>query len=156
MRFDLVFSYWIFAWYLLYILNFTKYSPKFAIMIGIIENIVLLIFMSLNGANRRTIGYFILVNTFIKLLPFYTLRHDTIRVKDIQATVILAIIYVGWIFLNNQSITGNYKLVYDSLTKNKDTMPFLAFVSWVIHLWKRWSQKGIPSGWGKAPVWSQI
>lgn len=131
MRFDLVFSYWIFAWYLLYILNFTKYSPKFAIMIGIIENIVLLIFMSLNGANRRTIGYFILVNTFIKLLPFYTLRHDTIRVKDIQATVILAIIYVGWIFTNNQSITGNYKLVYDSLTKNKDTMPFLALVSYV-------------------------
>ena len=131
MRFDLVFSYWIFAWYLLYMLKFVNYSPKFAIMIGIIENIVLLIFMSLNGANRRTIGYFILVNTFIKLLPFYTLRHDTIRVKDIQATVILAIIYVGWIFLNNQSITGNYKLVYDSLTKNKDTMPFLALVSYV-------------------------
>jgi len=131
MRFDLVFSYWIFAWYLLYILNFTKYSPKFAVMIGILENVVLLIFMSLNGANRRTIGYFILVNTFIKLLPFYTLRHDTIRVKDIQATVILAIIYVGWIFLNNQSITGNYKLAYFSLTKNQDTMPFLALISWI-------------------------
>jgi len=131
MRFDIVFSYWIFAWYLLYMLKFVNYSPKFAIMIGIIENIVLLIFMSLNGANRRTICYFILVNTFIKLLPFYTMRHDTIRVNDIQATVILAIIYVGWIFTNNQSITENYKLVYDSLTKNKDTMPFLALVSYV-------------------------
>jgi hypothetical protein len=131
MRFDLVFSYWIFAWYLLYILNFTKYNPKFAIMIGILENVVLLIFMSLNGANHRTVGYFILVNTFIKLLPFYTLRHEKIRIRDIQATVILAIIYVGWIFFNNQSITGNYKLVYDSLTKNKDTMPFLAFVKYV-------------------------
>lgn len=131
MRFDLVFSYWIFMWYLLYILKFVNYSPKFAIMIGIIENIALLIFMSLNGANRRTIGYFILVNTFIKLLPFYTLRHDTIRVKDIQATGVLAIIYVGWIFLNNQSITRNYKLVYDSLTQNKDTMPFLALVKYV-------------------------
>lgn len=131
MRFDLVFSYWIFLWYLLYMLKIIKYNPKFAIMIGIIENIALLIFMSLNGANRRTIGYFILVNTFIKLLPFYTLRYDTIRVKDIQATIILAIIYVGWIFLNNQSITGNYKLVYDSLTQNKDTMPFLALVKYV-------------------------
>jgi hypothetical protein len=112
-------------------LKFIKYNPKFTIMIGIIENIALLIFMSLNGANRRTIGYFILVNTFIKLLPFYTLRHDTIRVKDIQATGVLAIIYVGWIFLNNQSITRNYKLVYDSLTQNKDTMPFLALVKYV-------------------------
>ena len=85
--------------------------------------------MVFNGSNKRTIGYFILVNTFIKLLPFYTLRNETIHVKDIQATVILAIIYVGWIFMNNQSITGNYKMVYDSLTQNKDTMPFIALIS---------------------------
>lgn len=131
MRFDLVFSYWIFAWYLLYMLKFVKYNPKFAIMIGILENIVLLIFMSLNGANRRTIGYFVLINTLMKLLPFYLLRHEKIRVGDIQATFGLFVIYVGWIFLNNQSLPENYKLVYVSLTQNKDTMPFLALVSYV-------------------------
>ena len=131
MRFDLVFSYWIFAWYLLYMLKFVKYNPKFAIMIGILENIVLLIFMSLNGANKRTIGYFILVNTFIKVLPFYTVRYDTINVKDIQVTLMLFIIYIGWIFLNNQSLPENYKLAYFSLTKNQDTMPFLALISWI-------------------------
>ena len=131
MRFDLVFSYWIFAWYLLYMLKFVKYNPKFAIMIGILENIVLLIFMSLNGANRRTIGYFVLINTLMKLLPFYLLRHEKIRVGDIQATFGLFVIYVGWIFLNKQSLPENYKLVYVSLTQNKDTMPFLALVSYV-------------------------
>ena len=131
MRFDLVFSYWIFAWYLLYMLKFVKYNPKFAIMIGILENIVLLIFMSFNGANRRTIGYFVLINTLMKLLPFYLLRHEKIRIGDIQATFGLFVIYVGWIFLNNQSLPENYKLVYVSLTQNKDTMPFLALVSYV-------------------------
>jgi hypothetical protein len=112
-------------------LKFVKYNPKFAIMIGILENIVLLIFMSLNGANKRTIGYFILVNTFIKVLPFYTVRYDTINVKDIQVTLMLFIIYIGWIFLNNQSLPENYKLAYFSLTKNQDTMPFLALISWI-------------------------
>jgi hypothetical protein len=112
-------------------LKFVKYNPKFAIMIGILENIVLLIFMSLNGANRRTIGYFVLINTLMKLLPFYLLRHEKIRVGDIQATFGLFVIYVGWIFLNNQSLPENYKLVYVSLTQNKDTMPFLALVSYV-------------------------
>lgn len=131
MRFDLVFSYWIFAWYLLYMLKFVKYNPKFAITIGILENIVLLIFMSLNGANRRTICYFVLINTLMKLLPFYLLRHEKIRIMDIQATFGLFVIYVGWIFLNNQSLPENYKLVYVSLTQNKDTMPFLALVSYV-------------------------
>ena len=112
-------------------LKFVKYNPKFAIMIGILENIVLLIFMSFNGANRRTIGYFVLINTLMKLLPFYLLRHEKIRIGDIQATFGLFVIYVGWIFLNNQSLPENYKLVYVSLTQNKDTMPFLALVSYV-------------------------
>ena len=131
MRFDLVFSYWIFAWYLFYIFKFVGYSPKFAIVIGLVENLFLLFFMFFNGSNKRTISYFILVNTFIKVLPFYTLRNETIKIKDIQATVGLFVIYVGWIFANNQSLTDNYKLVSDSLTQNKDTMPFIALISYV-------------------------
>jgi hypothetical protein len=43
MRFDLVFSYWIFAWYLLYMAKIIKYSPKLVIVLGIIENTALLI-----------------------------------------------------------------------------------------------------------------
>ena len=112
-------------------LKFVGYSPKFAIVIGLVENLFLLFFMFFNGANKRTIGYFILVNTFIKVLPFYTLLHETIKIKDIQATFGLFVIYVGWIFANNQSLAGNYKVVYDSLTQNKDTMPFLALISYV-------------------------
>lgn len=38
MRLDYVFSYWIFAWYLLYIAKITKYNPKFVLILGIIEN----------------------------------------------------------------------------------------------------------------------
>ena len=29
LRFDLVFSYWIFIWYILYICHIVEYSPKF-------------------------------------------------------------------------------------------------------------------------------
>ena len=131
MRFDLVFSYWIFIWYLLYMMSFVKYNPKFAILLGIIENIVLLILMATHGANKRTIFYFVFINTLIKVLPFYTLRHDVVKIKDVKAMLILFGIYIVWIVVNKQNLAGNYKMVYDSLTQNRDTMPFLALVKYV-------------------------
>ena len=45
MRIDYFFSYWIFAWYILYVFSIVKYNPKFALTIGLIENIIKLFFM---------------------------------------------------------------------------------------------------------------
>lgn len=131
MRVDLVFSYWIFAWYLLYIFKIIKYSPKFAIVIGILENILLLCFMIINGSNRRTIFYFVFINTFIKLLPLYTLKTEKIHVKDVYAFFVLFLSYLVWIIINKQSLAGNYIMVYESLIHNTDEMPFLRFVNYV-------------------------
>ena len=129
MRVDLVFSYWIFAWYLLYIVKIVKYSPKFAIGIGILENILLLCFMILNGSNKRTIFYFVFINTFIKVIPFYTLKREIIQVKDVYAFFVLFLGYLIWIIINKQSLAGNYKMVYESLIHNTDEMPFLQLVN---------------------------
>lgn len=131
MRVDLVFSYWIFAWYLLYIVKVVKYSPKFAIGIGILENILLLCFMILNGSNKRTIFYFIFINTFIKVIPFYTLKRENIQIKDVYAFFALFLGYLIWIIINKQNLAGNYKMVYESLIHNTDEMPFLRLVNYV-------------------------
>lgn len=131
MRVDLVFSYWIFAWYLLYIVKIVKYSPKFAIGIGILENILLLCFMILNGSNKRTIFYFVFINTFIKVIPFCTLKREKIQVKDIYAFFALFLGYLVWIIINKQNLAGNYKMVYESLIHNTDEMPFLQLVNYV-------------------------
>ena len=42
-RFDLLFSYWIFIWYLLYIFEIIDASPKLALIVGLIENAMLLL-----------------------------------------------------------------------------------------------------------------
>jgi hypothetical protein len=44
-RFDYVFSYWIFAWFLLYEFGYTSYNPKIALIIALIENIGILCLM---------------------------------------------------------------------------------------------------------------
>ena len=122
MRLDYVFSYWILAWYLLYIAKITKYSPKFVLILGIIENSFII---------------FILLNIFIKIIPYYTVRNDKIIKKDIIATIILFIIYCLWLYIN----TGNNVIEYhikisDSVIKDKNETPAMRFVNHIVSKFK--------------------
>ena len=129
LRADLVFSYWIYIWFILYVFKITKYSPKFALIIGLIDNIVMLFLMFYFGTKRKTIFYFILINTLIKVIPLYMLRNEQIKMKDIYFTVILSFLFVLWIHLNSQTLIGNLKLVHDSLLQEKNQTPFLSLMS---------------------------
>jgi hypothetical protein len=129
LRIDLVFSYWIFAWYLLYIYRFpffvTNYSPKFAIGLGIVENIFTFLFMFYFGASNETLFMFVIINTFIKLLPFYTLRNETIRMKDIYASILLFGIYAIWVYINGESVIEYQNKILNSLAQNKHETPVM-------------------------------
>ena len=128
LRGDLVFSYWIFVWYILYKFKLTKYSPKFALLFGIIDNIIMLFLMIWFGSNKRTIFYFILINSLIKVLPYYTLIKDKIKLSDIYFTCLLLLIFVLWLHINKQSLIGNIKLIHNSLLYNKNETPFLSLL----------------------------
>jgi hypothetical protein len=125
MRFDFVFSYWIFAWYLLYMAKIVQPSPKLVILLGIIENTALLLGMILYGSNLRTISSFILINIFIKLLPYYSLRQEKIKSSDWKPTVIVFLLYCCWLYFNKEDLTGNYKKVFDSLIHNRADTPMM-------------------------------
>ena len=128
MRADLVFSYWIYTWYLLYAFKFTNYSPKFALILGVVDNIIMLLLMLLYGTSTRTIFYFIIINTLIKVAPLYYLRNETILWRDIYFTSALFAIFIVWLHMNAQSLVGNIKLVHDSLIYGKDKTPFMALL----------------------------
>jgi hypothetical protein len=129
LRPDLVFSYWIYVWYLLYAFAFTTYSPKFPLIIGLLDNIVLLGAMFTFGTSNRTIAYFIIVNTLIKVVPLYYLRFEPIYKKDIIFTVGLFGVFIVWLHINRQSLIGNIKLIYESLLYGQDKTPFMAFIN---------------------------
>ena len=129
LRFDLVFSYWIYVWYVLYALSATKFSPKFPLTLGLLDNIVMLVLMFAYGTSSRTIGYFIVINTLIKIVPLYYLRKEPIKLNDVYFTVLLFLIFVIWIHLNNQSLYGNMKLIHDSLIYGQDKTPFMDFIN---------------------------
>jgi hypothetical protein len=129
LRGDLVFSYWIYAWFILYELKIIEYSPKFPLILGIIHNLIMLIFMLLYGTSRRTIFYFIVINTLIKVIPLYYLRNEPIKLNDIYFTCGLFLLFVFWLHLNEQSLVGNIKLIHDSLLYGKEQTPFMALLN---------------------------
>jgi hypothetical protein len=137
LRFDLVFSYWIYAWYLLYAFNIIiSYSPKFALLLGLLENSIMLLLMLVYGTSKETIFYFILINALIKGLPLYYLRHQTIHLKDIYFTGGLFVLFILWLHLNSQSLVGNMKMVYESLLYGKDQTPFMSLLKKVFKNYK--------------------
>ena len=104
MSFDYLFSYWIFVWYLLYFFRITKYNPKFVLICGIIENIILLFFMIYYKTNLNVIIFFIFGMFIIKIIPTYTIWNTIIKWRDILFTFILFFIYIIWLYINNKSL----------------------------------------------------
>ena len=128
-RFDYVFSYWIFAWYILYELKIVDYNPKFALLLGIIENIIILLFMFYYNNSLIYIFLFCVINFFIKVIPLWRLRNINYDNYDIIASIGLFIIYFGWLVFNRVNISVMIKNSVDSIKNNKTNMPFIYYVS---------------------------
>lgn len=127
-RLDYVFSYWIFAWFVLYYFKIVKYSPLFILLFASIENVVLFIIHIINFIidnsyyNFFKLIGFIIINFCIKVLPLYyiiKIENDVktfeelfklIKKDDILISLYLFIIYIIWLFINKAISIKNYKL----------------------------------------------
>jgi hypothetical protein len=99
-------------------------------------HIIMLIMMIIYGTSSRTIFYFIIINTLIKVVPLYYLRNEKIRMKDIYFTLYLFVLFIIWLYINNQSLTGNTKLIYNSLIYGKSQTPFISFLKQIQNNYK--------------------
>lgn len=133
-RFDLLFSYWIFAWYLLYIFKIVEASPKLALILGIIENLALLYSMIfIQSQSLKTIILFIIINTCFKVIPLYTLSNEKINIKkDVKNTAIVFTLYIIWLFVLNRNVTKVRKNLFQLFSKNHkinpETTPTIALI----------------------------
>jgi hypothetical protein len=127
-RFDFLFSYWIFAWYLVYIAGWTPYNPTFALGIAILQNLTLL--FSMHKTQPYTIFLFILAMFLFKILPFISITHR-IQPKDVLASILLFLGYVGWLCLNG--LSPLYPLrIYSDIVQNKQDLPFTSWAKKLI------------------------
>jgi len=125
----LIFSYWIFLWYLLYILKLVEYNPKFAILCGLVENLFILILMFYYGTKQNLVLLFLIMMFILKIIPLYSVFYEKIYFKDIVFTFVLFGIYLIWIVLNKKSISDFTKQTFDLVLHNKNTFPGMIFLN---------------------------
>ena len=126
-RFDFVFSYWNFAWFLLYQLGVIAYNPKIALLIGLIENISILCAMLYFANSWLNIFLFCFVNFFIKIVPLYILRNTLFKARDLYAFIGLLGIYILWILVNQVSIIDTINRQYKEIRDDKPLGPFMYY-----------------------------
>ena len=122
-RIDYIFSYWIIFWYILYICNFIKYNPKFVIILGLIENICILLLMFYYNTKSRLIFLFFIMMILLKIIPLYIIRNRKITLNDIYFTGVLFSIYIAWMFINKKNTTDFINNTNKLIIYNKNTLP---------------------------------
>jgi len=121
---DLIFSYWIYLWYILYVFKVLKYNPKFAIICGTIENLIIFILMCIYNTKKILIILFIIMFCILKLIPLYTIWNDNIKFNDdVKNTLLLFVVYLIWIHINQLNITDALTSTKNLILYNKNTMP---------------------------------
>lgn len=110
-RFDLVFSYWVFAWWVLYMARAVPRwaSPLLALCIGAGENLLLLVWMLWNGYNWRVVGLFVCLNSLTKGVPIWLLLRTGGRIHLLRDLVVLAAVfaaYVAWVAWSGRTVVG--------------------------------------------------
>ena len=105
---DLFFGYIIFPWFIYYFYGWISYSPKFSLIIGLFQSIIILLNQN---TNNQKILHFIFINTLSKVIPLYLLRNETIQKKDIEMSIFVFFIYLICLHLIKLYITKNINIL---------------------------------------------
>ena len=125
---DFIFSYWIFAWVVLYIAHLVTIAPKFLLIGGSIENLIFLLILIYKKSSFYSIFRFIFINIWIKAIPLYIVWNKKITVKEIIYSVLLFLVYVVWLYINDYDLYGIYNKVYNVYTKSVKYITSLSYL----------------------------
>jgi len=113
-RFDFVFSYWLYIWVILYMIGLIPFNPKLFLILGVIVNIIFYIFL----LPRNKVVYFLIINTFMKVISIYITWNTKIKSSDNYFGIGLLFFYLLWMKINNESITKLRMPMTDYLKKH--------------------------------------
>ena len=119
MRFDFVFSYWLFVWFLIHLFVHGP-SPKGWLWLGIVYEVGLLVVYFIYQYPAPHVAIFVAVTILIKVIPLWILRHERFRLADAGVGGILLVLYLGWLTFNGTSIV---EVAQTSLQQIKGGVP---------------------------------
>lgn len=127
-RFDLIFSNWMFVWFILYWFQFTQYNPKAVFIMGVFENLITVILAIYYKTSAKYILYFLGLIVFLKMFLLYLIWNTRFLRKDAIATILVTLVYVTWLQLNNTNVFDLYRKVVTSVINEKNETPILGWI----------------------------
>ena len=131
MEFFYFFSYWVFVWYVFYMVGLVPYNPKFALTVGMLENVVKVVAMMYYKNRWNHIVLFCTVDFFIKGVPLWTLRHTSYTTQQVLATLVLFVVYASYVALNGKNVFLILKETYAAVQHDR----FLGPMSLLLKKW---------------------
>ena len=111
---EFAFNVIIYIWYLLFKLEIiTTANPFFALVLSLIQNIILMIYLSIKGLSYADLMKYTIVLIIFKLYPIYSMRDNmTVSYFDVYISIYLYIIYIFIILvLINLFLHKNYDIM---------------------------------------------
>lgn len=116
-----IYSYWIFTWFILYLLNIIPYNPIFYIIIGYIISIFELLYLFLKKTNKYNLIKYTIINIIIKVFPIIILIYLNkykFNYKDIYFGIILLNIYIFLMIVLNINPFIEYNKLLNTYINN--------------------------------------
>lgn len=93
---DFILSYWILAWYVAYMMGILTHNPKWALELEVVGNIGILIALIYSKVPMKQILLVFVCVFVFRVIPLWTIWHTKIRPVDIQATIGVFLMFIGW------------------------------------------------------------
>lgn len=120
-RLDFIFSYWIYAWYILFIIGIIPYNPGIILFVGFCFIIIETMYLLYYGANRYNVQKYLTINIILKIMPLLILWWQnklSVKPDDIYFTIGLFILYIIYLQLNGTHIVEVYNEIVKSYYKD--------------------------------------
>lgn len=109
MNSDLLFSNWIFIWFILYLFYIIPYSPKLIILLGFGVIFFMVIYLYIKNASKYSLLKFLMLNIIMKAIPLIVLYNIPITKNDYYFSITIFILYMIWLDVNDTNIFKVYK-----------------------------------------------
>lgn len=101
---DYIFSDWIFIWWILFYFKFTKYNPKFILIVSLIQNCFMFLYLFKQNTKKIVIISFFIIDLIIKIIPIILIINTKINKDDIYFTILLYLVYNLYLYIKNTNV----------------------------------------------------
>ena len=136
---DYLFSYWIFAWFILFILSMkstfikTHFNPRFALLVALFANIMSFMYFLFHNATILVLLKYILVIILFKIIPLFLLRKEKVRwFNEISIAVIVFIMYFVYIESNNVHLHDVIEQTAINILHDTNNTPFFRLLETIL------------------------